>query len=85
MAKDKHPTNSDPATLLAEQPQLVHDLAALAGVPVPPEHADAVRGHLLTAARMAGLLYAAPLDDNALDGAAVFTPDACLPAGEEDA
>ncbi|MEE4661328.1 MAG: DUF4089 domain-containing protein [Halieaceae bacterium] len=74
MATDKDQPQSDPATLLAEQPQLLHDLAALAGVAVPPEHAQAVRGHLVTAARMASLLYAVPLDDHAMDGAPVFTP-----------
>jgi len=81
MTGDKHPPGVDPAILLSEKPQLLHDLAALAGVTVPPAHAEAVRGHLATASRMASLLYAVPLDDHAMDGAPVFTPADC-PGGE---
>ena len=72
--KDDPNHNHDPATLIMDKPSLLDDLAALTGIEIPGEHAAAVRGHLATAARMAALLYNAPLNDHALDGAAVFTP-----------
>ncbi len=74
MAQQPDGSGLGPAALLAEQPELVQALAALAGVRIPEASAEAVRGHLLTAARMAQLLYAAPLPDHALDLAAAFTP-----------
>ncbi|MEM0954761.1 MAG: DUF4089 domain-containing protein [Pseudomonadota bacterium] len=69
--KDKQ---TNPMALIWEKPTLLEDLAALAGVEIPGEHADAVRGHLATAARMAALVYDAPLADHTLDAAPVFTP-----------
>ncbi len=71
-----------PADLIAEQPELINTLAALAGVRIPEASAEAVRGHLLTAARMAQLLYATPLPDHVLDFAAVFTPADGLAEGQ---
>jgi len=72
-----------PAQLLAERPELVQALAMLAGARIPEDSAEAVRGHLLTAARMAQLLYAVPLPDHVLDLAPVFTP-ADGPAEDHD-
>ena len=73
-----------PEQVLSEQPELIHALAALAGVRIPPASAEAVHGHLLTAARMAQLLHAAPLPDHILDLAPAFTPADAGTGGPSD-
>ncbi len=84
MSEERHLLSEDPAQLVADHPTLLQDLAALTGIQIPEEHIDAVRAHLSTAANMAKLLYAAPLDDNALDSAAVFTPEDVSSEGHDD-
>lgn len=68
IAKPTLHENFDPDTAM-------DTLASLVGLQIPNTSREMVATHLKVAASMADIVYAAPLDNNKMEPANVFTPD----------
>lgn len=72
---------SNPTRISVDPDALINSAELTVGITVPDAYRDGVKQHLNIAAGMAQLVFDAPLEDDSLEMAPVFSPGVTVPLG----